>query len=378
MKAAANFLIILLFFLTAGEGFALPRFALGVGGTCIDCHVNPTGGGMRNSSGWSYGKNVLPLVSPRKEFEMNNKIAENIGLGLDFRGQLLVQTTDSTTKADFHRMSAAFYSSINLSEEINVYARYDFLQSIWEGYVTAHILPNNSYIKGGSFTPNYGIRIDDHTAYTRGGDMGVLFSTGGRRGLIYSPTYVEQGVELGAYLSDFAFLTASVGNPGRRLFAADPSYTANLQIVHSISDVFNFMAGGSFANFKDPRGFHPVTFSQLFQNINMYGGYAGISFGRFVLLAQYDIAKDLVKTDSTANALMIEASYRIVKGLDAIVRYDRFDPNKDAEKDDVSRLIIGLEFFPYSFLEIRPQYRIQMEQPKVKNDSFLIHAHIYY
>jgi len=75
---------------------------------------------------------------------------------------------------------------------------------------------------------------------------------------------------------------------------------------------------------------------------------------------------------------MIEAAYQVIKGLDAVVRYDRFDPLADVENEELSRIIVGFEIFPWSFIEIRPQYRIQMEDPSVDNDAFVLQFHFWY
>src|SRR3990172_7916716 len=235
MKISISMLTILFSLLFFGETLSLPRFALRENRSCVDCHVNPTGGIIRNLSGWSYSKNMIAMVSPRSDFEMNNKISENIQFGFDVRGQFLLQMTDSTKKTDFQRMNGSLYTSIDLSEDISFVARYDFIQNIWEGYGVAQLIPEVFYVKGGAFSPNFGVRIDDHTAYTRGGDLGLLFTTGIKQGLIYTPMYVESGAEVGVNIYDQAFLTASVGNASSQLFIKDPSFTANLKITPTIS-----------------------------------------------------------------------------------------------------------------------------------------------
>ncbi|OGU73853.1 MAG: hypothetical protein A2V93_08505 [Ignavibacteria bacterium RBG_16_34_14] len=369
--------LMLIFF---SEIHSLPRFSLrGGGGDCLGCHVNPTGGNMRNKSGWGFGKNVLPMITPEDDFQMSNKIGDNIQLGLDLRGQTLLKTIPSTDgnkyKIDFQRMTGSIYTNIDLSEKINVFTRYDFIQQIWEAYGVAHILPNNSYVKGGAFQPNYGIRLDDHTAYIRGGDLDLLFSTNVKTGLLYDPRYIETGVELGFYFSDFAFLTASVGNPrSSLLFEYDPVYTANLKIQPEIGENKALFFGGSIAAF---RGFIPII-GRVFPEVKMYGGYVGFGIGDFTIMGEYDMANDYLYKDSASTALMVEVAYRIIKGLEAVVRLDRFDPNSDIDKDEYTRVIIGFEIFPYSFIEIKPQYRIQMEDPSIDNDSALIQFHIWY
>jgi hypothetical protein len=316
------------------------------------------------------------MISPRDDFEMSNELNENIQFGLDFRGQGLLTLGEDRKRMDFQRMTGTIYTNVDLSEEIKVFARYDFIQAIWEAYGIAHILPNNGYIKGGTFQPNYGIRIDDHTAYTRGGDLGLLFSTQSKTGLIYDPRYTESGVELGFYISDFALLTASAGNPRSTPFipGTDPTYTADLRIAPKIGDNIGLFFGGSFAAF---RGAIPPFFTQ-YPAVKMFGGYAGLGIGDFTVMGEYDIADDLLFIDSSSTALMVEAAYKLVKGIEVVVRYDMFDPNSELDEDQLSRLIIGFEFFPYSFIEIRPQFRIQMEEADIENNAAVVQLHLWY
>lgn len=356
----------------SSQSFSLPKFSLKQGGMCIDCHVNPTGGNMRNDGGFFYGKNVLPMRTTSKDFETTNRIGSNIQLGFDLRGNFLIAQTDSTTKADFQRMAGTIYSNVELSEEIDAFARYDFIWGIWEAYALFKVLPNGSYIKGGSFQPNFGIRLDDHTAYTRGGDLGVLHQSGNRQGLIYDPRYIETGVEVGINLWHFGLLTASAGNPNFRPFQTDPTYTASIQFLPTIADAAAILIGASFANFK------ANNFMGGLNNVNMYGGFAGLNFGDFTLMGEYDIAENYLLKDIKTAAMMVKANYQIIKGLEFELRYDKFDRNTALEKDELQRFIIGMEIFPYSFIEIRPQYRIQLEEPSVKNNSVVIQTHIYY
>ncbi|NWF89391.1 MAG: hypothetical protein HXY50_07990 [Ignavibacteriaceae bacterium] len=357
---------------------SLPRFALKEKSSCIDCHVNPTGGIIRNRGGWSYSKNMISMISPREDFKMNNKIGENIQFGFDARGQYLLQMTDSTKKTDFQKMNASLYTNVDLSDNISFVARYDFLQNIWEGYGIIHIIPEIVYLKGGTFSPNFGVRLDDHTAYTRGGDFGLLFTSGIKQGLIYNPMYTESGIEAGLNINDLLFLTTSVGNQGSALFAEDPSFTANLKVTPQLNDEVGLFLGGSFGIYRDRRSTGAPLFKQISPQVQMYGGYLGIGYSGFTLIAEFDFANEYLAKDVKSAFSMVEASYAIIKGLDAVIRWDRFDPNTKSDNSDLNRYIIGFEFFPYSFIEIRPQYRIQSEKPSVTNNSALIQFHIWY
>lgn len=366
MKTTNAIIIGLIFVLSQTPLFSLPRFALRLGDKCIDCHYNPTGGIIRNENGWNFGKNILSLISPREEnFATTPKIGDNITIGLDYRTQFLYSA--SKEKADFQQMTGSIYTNFALSENINLTGRYDFIQEIWEAYGTLHILPNNGYIKAGSFQPNYGLRLDDHTAYTRGGDLFVLSGATKRQGLIYSPWYTEAGVEAGIYIDNWAFLTASAGSniSTNSAFSKDPTYTARLEITPKLGKVY-MIFGGSYAAAKIP------------QSSDFYGGFTGFGYKRFSLIGEFDRANNLIATGIKSNLAMVEAAYAITLGLDFLVRWDWLDVDADVSNDELHHVIVGFEWFPYSFIEIRPQYRFIIEEPSVTNDSFVLQFHFWY
>ena len=369
MKKILFFSFILILVVCIVETEALPRFALQQKDKCSSCHINPTGGVIRNEDGFFFGKNVISMISPRDEdFKLSPKISESITYGFDYRTQYLY--SGESKRSDFQDMSGAMYLSASLSQNIDVIAKYDFVQRLWEGYGIAKILPNESYVKIGSFVPYYGIRLDDHTAYTRGGDFGLLFSKGVAQGLIYNPLYLETGIEVGANLGENVLLTASVGKPkGHSLLALDPTYTARIEYTPSLEKI-QLLIGASAANFKTDN------FTEVL-NSNMYGGFAGIGFKRFSITGEYDFANDYLGSNIKTKAMMIEASYQLILGLDAVVRYDKLDTGLETGDTEFSHLVMGLEFFPYSFIELRPQFRINKAGNESSN-SFVLQFHLWY
>ena len=102
--------IILIISLNLSSSFALPRFAVKNGASCIACHINPTGSGMRNS----HGNDVVALEElPMKRWlekgdeNWDGYITENLQIGGDFRIQG-VQYTDTTWKSAVFPMQADF------------------------------------------------------------------------------------------------------------------------------------------------------------------------------------------------------------------------------------------------------------------------------
>jgi hypothetical protein len=364
MNKSALFTL-LVFSLLFENALSLPRFAVRLGDKCIDCHYNPTGGIIRNDGGWNFGKNILSTISPREqEFLQTPKIGDNISFGLDYRTQFLY--SEEKGRTDFQQMTGSIYTNVGLAKNINLSGRYDFINEIWEAYGVAHILPNNGYIKAGSFVPNYGIRLDDHTAYTRGGDA-FLLSSGSSQGLIYSPFYTEAGIEAGIYISNWAFFTASAGSNllYNRTLSKDPTYTTRLEFYPKIGKV-SLLFGGSYAAAKIPR------------SADFYGGFMGFGFNRFSLLAEFDLGNNVVSAETKSNFAMAEVAYVILMGLEAVVRYDRIDLNTSIDSDELQHIILGFEWFPYSFIEIRPQYRIILEDPSQKNNSAVLQFHFWY
>lgn len=379
-----NFLLLFIL-VTLGftQVFPLPRFALKTGGQCADCHINPTGGNIRAERGWSFSKNKLAMMplpgsDEGEEQELSPKIGKNISFGVDYRTQLLYSDKtprDSSKRIDFQKMTGSIYTNIALSSKMNIFARYDFVWQIWEAYGILNILPNDGYVKAGTFTPYFGIRLDDHTAYTRGGDLGVLFATGKRQGLIYEPRYNITGVEVGYNISDFGLLTLSAGNRLSSTFITDPDYNARLEFTPAVGDV-KFLVGGSFAAFRDFQ--IDAQYNSVQQEVKIYGGFGGFSIGPVSLLTEYDVAQNLLKKDSDASALMAELSYNITNGLDAIARYDAYNPDTKSSGNEFSHIILGFEVFPYSFVELRPQFRINTDAQKNKTNSFVLQFHLFY
>ena len=116
------------------------------------------------------------------------------------------------------------------------------------------------------------------------------------------------------------------------------------------------------------------------QATDMYGGFAGIGYDRFSLLAEYDIANNLLDEDTKSSMLMVEASYVIILGLEAYARYDWLDKDTDSDtkSETIAHLILGFEFIPYSFIEIRPQYRFIIEDPTIDNNAVVVQFHFWY
>jgi hypothetical protein len=388
------FALTLLFVLSSSSAYALPRFALrGADATCGGCHVDPTGSGMRTEGGDNFAMHRLAMWKRGPKFSAN--LGESIRLGVDMRSQYLYFTDSYTrigdsanvapgdTSVHIHgaqEMTLPIYVSAKLSDAVHAYVRYDVVDPKgWQGFVNIHFVHpsgeiwqsdtviNDAYLKIGAFLPTFGIRFDDHTIYTRGGNASL--SRFGTAGLIWQPNYKDEGAELGLQFFDRIQLTADLLNGNEQSFANpfknDPfgahAYSFRLRYIESIvekSVSLELGASGYFHNVT----VNPTTDSSKLTRILAVHG--GVHVGPVSVLAEYDMATNIYHyfqgaTTDSAHALAIEAAIEITEGLTGIARYDSYKGNAGGEvQTDVKhRVSFGAQWFPLRFLEFRPELR---------------------
>ena len=336
---------------------ALPRFSLMTGQPCMACHINPTGGAMRNSYGTNMvSRDDLPMWK-NDSFDISTQFTRNISFGADTRAQVLSANSLYDYSATppgpgaggtaFQPMQASICLNVDLTDKISAYVKNDFITNGgFEFWGIARILPNNGYIKAGAFQPAIGLRVDDHTSFTRDGDY---TQDGKYWGFGIYPNSKDVGLEVGEYFDNF-FISASVtngefpyGNVGA--VTAAPNFTPSkvvtgrLEYENLITDDIGIMLGASgFVN----------------DSMNIYGGFGGIRVGFVTITADYEIGKNLVGggmvDTTTANALMTELSVKIIQGLYGTLKYDSFAPDQaNTSANNIARWTIGAEWYSGKF-----------------------------
>ena len=364
-------LVVLVMFCLATTTFALPRFALMTGAKCASCHVNPTGGQMRNDYGASYSTEKLPLTALQdSEFTFSGKLNDNISIGGDYRSQFIYDAAQQ--QSTFQAMTTTLYGTIRLNKKFSFYYKQDLVNSGYnslngpEVFVLAKVLPDGWYIKGGDFLPDFGWRIDDHTSSTRGGDFIAM------PGLIFIPNYKDIGAEVGGYAGGL-FLSAGLfngtGNFKKLDFSNEKAYVGRAEYMGSLSNV-NFRIGASGYGYR---------------NFKMYGVNAGIGGECFALYGEVDWTHNIYSPfDGTITdghkqmAAFTELDYTPLQGLTLTGRFSIFDLEQGVNDNEIKQLSLGFEFFPYSFVEVRPQYRINIETPSKSNDYALVQMHVWF
>lgn len=369
---------------------ALPRFALMTGVRCGSCHVNPTGGQMRTEYGLAYGMEKIPLETLRDtDFSFDPKLSDNIAIGADYRTQYIY---DQATKNNgFHAMTASIYGSALLGRKITFFFRQDLINpgyGVYRGtevYGLFRILPHNWYIKGGDFLPDFGWKLDDHTSYTRGGNLGrvkglEIFD------LLFVPNYKDVGAEVGGTLGPLSLTGGLFNGDGNESYISltkEKALVGKAEWIDSLGGI-NYRLGASW---------------YAYANTHMEALTVGFGTGDFALLGELDwhqrhdfairngdFIVDTLLGETRALGAYLELDYRVLQGVWLTGKFDMFDPVQGVADDDatpkinsVQRLTFGGEFFPYSFVELRPQFRMNLEKPSVSdNNEFLAQIHLWF
>lgn len=357
--------------LTTLPAFALPRFAARTGAKCQSCHVNPSGGGMRQAFGVQYGQETLPVPTWSDEFgldDFSTKLTDFVSIGADFRTLYFMQqnpdtgTPPQSVKANngFWQMQGDVYMSLRLAKKVMIYLDKG-IYSGFEIFGLLNILPANGHVKVGKFTPNYGLKLDDHRAYIKtytgfSAEVGRPELTGAEVGFQPGPVSITGGV----FNSSDGF-GAGTGD--------DKALLGRAEGMFKLSEVANLGIGGNVFTKKNASGLRTTFF----------GGFGSFSYENLTLLGEADLVETKLAAGKTTGLItFVEVNYVVTPGLDLKLGYDFYDPDKDLKTGSISKYSVGFEFFPISGVEVQPVYRIVKDEPTdIKNDEFQLLFHFY-
>jgi hypothetical protein len=358
-----------LLFLDVHSSYGLPRFAVRTGAKCQSCHVDPSGGAMRQPFGLQYGREQLPVPAWSKDFEVedfSNILTNVLGVGADFRmiyfSQQFVDTAAAggkSTNDAFFQMQGDLYLNFHVAKRVNLFLNKG-LYSGFEIFGLFNILPANGHIKAGKFLPNFGTRLDDHTTYIR--NYTGFSPERGRPELT--------GVEIGFQPGSFGF-TGGVYNAVDGFGAGTGSNKAFLgraEGMFKISTDVNFGLGANVFSKKDNTNITNT----------LVGGFGSLSYQSLALLGEVDMIRTSSVSTTKGLVAYIEGDCMITSGLDLKLGYDFYDPDIDLKTGSLARYTAGFEFFPLSGVELRPLFRVtHASLTNVNTNEFDVLLHIY-
>jgi hypothetical protein len=265
----AALILTLVVLLRASPAAAEPYLAVLEGYKCNVCHVNPTGGGLRNDFGLTYAKVLLPAETVDNTLDSwSGKLTDRLRIGGDLRADWSRETEPNTPSQQAFAL-----------EQFRVYADLTILPDRLGIYVDEQVAPNGSqneeayvrygsttdgfYLKGGQFYLPFGWRLQDQTAFVR--EVTGINMTTPDKG-------VELGYEHSAWSAQFD-LTNGAANA-----STGSGYQVVTQVVYTKPIWRVGIAGSSTSSSAGDR--------------RMGGLFAGLKTGPIAWLAEGDIVHD--------------------------------------------------------------------------------------
>ena len=347
--------------------FTLPRFSLEESSSCLSCHINPTGGAMRND----YGSNVYTLDEltirkwiPKSDEDWDGYITDNVQIGGEFR----IQSYESESGSATFPMQAELYANIDINKDVNIYFELPMgqngLADNYDIFLLFNELPSNMWLKIGKTSPNYGLMIDDHTSFIKSGN-------GSKLNLIDDNVYFDSGLrDLFNPLNSKPILIETGFSFGKGLYL---TLDVSQNLMGNYKDEFVNVVS-SFTYMKDFKNWSLMLGSSLMKEkeMNLMGIFGGVSISKLTMTFELDRAYDLFDLDNYESSLAAytQIVYKPIQGFHLVAKYDFFDYNETIQNGAINRYSYGFEFFPLNMLEIKFQIRDYNTNYLVNNVKF--------
>lgn len=338
MNGRIGFVLLLLL---AGSGAAMaePYFAVQQGLKCVACHVNPTGGGMRNAFGNTWARTSLPArtIDLQMGEDWTGNLNRYIALGSNLRASAsYVDTPHQESQSAFDLDEARVYLELSAipdrlavyldqrvapggSDNLEAYARYWSSNHTW-------------YVKAGQMYLPYGLRLEDDSAFIRQ-VPGINMDTPDRG--------VEAGIEMGSWSAQLAVTNGTAGtteNDQGKQFSGRAEFVKSLWRFGASYNVNDADAGER----------------------QLAGLFAGLRTGPIAWLAEADYIEDEGFIDGKRNQWtgLLEANWLISQGNNLKLSAEYFEPDDDLDEDEQTRWSAVWEYSPMQFLQLRLGVRI--------------------
>jgi hypothetical protein len=314
---------------------AEPYLAMTMGLKCSACHVNATGGGMRNTFGSAWGQTGLPARSVTAAEPWTGELNRHIAIGADLRGGgtwLDQPGTKSLSTFDLTSLRAYLevrpipeFMALYIDERLAPGAATNA-----EAYLRMWTASRHFYLKVGQMYLPYGIRLQDDGAFTRQA-TGINFNT------------PDRGLEVDFDGSRWtAQLAITNGTGGAAEVDNGKQWSLRSEYVAPL------WRGGASLNINDLAGG-----TRRMQNV-----FGGVKTGPVVWLGELDyIVDDSSGPRRKQAAGLLEADWKLAAGQNLKLTAEAFDPDRSAARDRQTRLSLVWEYTPLPFLQIRAGIR---------------------
>jgi hypothetical protein len=322
----------------AAGASAEPYFAAQTGLKCVQCHVNPTGGGLRSVFGNTFAQTQLAARRLGAEEDLwTGQVMKYLGVGGNARANWsFSEVPDAGSTHDFAVEEARAYLDFGvIPNRLSVYLDQRFApgnSTNLEANVRYWITENEFYVKAGRMYLPFGYRYEDDNTFVR--SVSGINMQAPDEGF-------ELGFEKGAWSSQLALSNGTAGAPendeGKQLSLRTEYVAAAWRM--GVSALSNHTDAG------DRIG------------AGLFGAYR---MGPVVLLGEVDWFDDdsIGTAGRQLMASLLEADWRLAQGHNLKLAFEWFEPNQDIDEDEQTRSTLLYEWSPIQFLQMRAGLRV--------------------
>jgi hypothetical protein len=316
---------------------AEPYLAAQMGLKCVQCHVNPTGGGLRNVFGNTFAQTQLAARRLGEESDLwTGQVMKYFAIGGNARANWnFSDLPNQSSSNDFAVEEARAYLDFGvIPNRLSVYVDQRFAPgnaTNLEANVRFWITENALYVKAGRMYLPFGYRYEDDDTFVR--------SVSGIN--MQAPDEgVELGIEKGAWSAQLALSNGTAGaaevDDGKQL-AVRAEFTQSVwrvgaSALSNDTDAGDRVAAGLFGAVRTG----PVTF---LGEVN-YIDDDSIDGGRQLM------------------ASLVEADWLAAQGHNLKAMFEWFEPDDDVDEDEQTRASLVYEWSPIQFIQLRAGVRV--------------------
>lgn len=326
---------------------AEPYLAVASGLPCSGCHVNPTGGGLRNAAGSAFAHNGLAAWPLPASMQLPTAFGEVLRLGGDLR------TGETRT-----RVSGQPSQTTSGMEQFRLYADVQLMPGLLGAYLDQQLRPGRSqrqeaylrlggtargwYAKAGQFYLPFGWRLQDSTAFVRS-LSGIGMAT------------PDKGVEVGYERGDWSLQLARSRGPGNVGPVTGHQLTGQAVWLQPWGRL-----GVGLASTSSSAGDREA--------VALFGGF---STGPLAWLGEVDLVSDggFPEGRRRLAATLAEVNWRVLQGHNLKLTLEWLDPDRRVANDPRARRSLVYEFTPIGWLQLRTGVRAYDGIPQIPVDS---------
>ncbi len=333
----------------ASQANAEPYLAAQMGLKCVQCHVNPSGGGMRTVFGNTFAQTQLAAKRLGAEEDLwTGQVMKFFSIGGNARANYnYVDVPNQGETNDFEIEEARAYLDFGvIPNRLSVYLDQRFApgNSInMEANVRYWIKENAFYVKAGRMYLPFGYRLEDDNAFVR--QVSGINMQAPDQG-------AEFGIEHGSWSAQLAVSNGSGGAPeddhGKQ-------FTTRVEFAQSV-----WRAGASLL-------FNDTDLGER-SGASVFGA---IRAGPVTLLGEVDYIDDdsIGAGGRKLMASLAEADWKVRQGHNLKLAFEWLEPNDDVDEDEQTRASLLYEWSPIQFVQVRAGVRRYEGIPQNDNQN---------